>query len=775
MSGMMGGMMGGPPAGAMMDEATMGAAPPMGLDVAMMAAAAAGNPDAGRMMQRHTPEPSESRRKLCAEIQADVDASKEKWKPDFDRMREWARMVRHGGSLDWADAKLYVANILQAHVATKVARLYARNPTLRVDRKPTLDFELWDGSMATLQAAAMNPLDPTSAPLIQDVMAGGQRRKMMDGLARTLQIVAKHEIQQVRPQFKQQMKSVVARSVVRGVAYVKLGFERHMQPSPETMERSSNLEVRLAHVERLLADINDPEAVAASPESKEAEELRLAIKNLQDQDLVVTDEGLRFDFPASTAIIPDRGLRDLRGFVGCDRVTEEFSWSVAQIQEMFGVDVRGAGTLYYKDGSVAPSALSPSEGGGEVPETRLVCVRCTYSRKDGLVYWTVKGYPDFLSEPAPPPVRLARFWPWFALMFAEVEDNDDDEKTSPFPLSDIDRLRAMQDEHNRSRQGLRDHRIAARPKAAVANGALDGEEDERKLTEADAHTLVKLKGLAPGQKIEEVLQWIKHPGIDPAMYDTAHLLSDVGRVTGFQAADGGGLSGVTATEVARAANSNDQNSESSVDDLNVFLSDLFQEAGRVLLMEMDPASVKKIAGPGAQWPAIPTPDVFDGLYLDIQGGSSGRPNRAADLSSLQIVAPLLMQIPGVSPTWLAKETIRRLDDSIDVEDAILEGLPAIVAMAKPQATPGGPEGPGEDEGPGGPSHGSAKTDGVAGGGDNGQGGAANSPAPPGGGTSPYSNLSPAAEPTTVVSGRGGIKAMSKPGGSGGGIGALFGG
>ena len=39
-----------------------------------------------------------------------------------------------------------------------------------------------------------------------------------------------------------------------------------------------------------------------------------------------------------------------------------------------------------------------------------------------------------------------------------------------------------------------------------------------------------------------------------------------------------------------------------------------------------------------------------------------------------------MQIPGIDPTWFAKEAIRRLDDGLDLTEAIKAAIPSIVAQ-----------------------------------------------------------------------------------------------
>jgi hypothetical protein len=82
------------------------------------------------------------------------------------------------------------------------------------------------------------------------------------------------------------------------------------------------------------------------------------------------------------------------------------------------------------------------------------------------------------------------------------------------------------------------------------------------------------------------------------------------------------------------------------------------------------------------------------LLLEIECGSSGRPNKAAEIANFERLAPTLIQIPGIDPTWLAKEAIRRMDDGLDITDAIKSALPSIVAMNSQKQMAGG--GPGGD-------------------------------------------------------------------------------
>jgi hypothetical protein len=53
--------------------------------------------------------------------------------------------------------------------------------------------------------------------------------------------------------------------------------------------------------------------------------------------------------------------------------------------------------------------------------------------------------------------------------------------------------------------------------------------------------------------------------------------------------------------------------------------------------------------------------------------------------------PFLLQIPGISPEWAARESIRRLDDRLEFEDAWIGNVPSMIAMnGNPQPATGDP-------------------------------------------------------------------------------------
>jgi hypothetical protein len=243
----------------------------------------------------------------------------------------------------------------------------------------------------------------------------------------------------------------------------------------------------------------------------------------------------------------------------------------------------------------------------------------------------------------------------------------------------------------------------------VAAGLLE-EPDLEKLRTHPANALLELNALAPGQKIDDVLQVIKMPPIDAAVYDTAPVFEDVLRVLGSDQADQGTTSGnATATEVSVAQFSQNTDLTSTVDDINDTMTELAQASSQILVLNVSPQTVTKVVGPGAVWPALDPQSVADNVWLEVDVGANGPANRQEDVQVLTQLIPLLQRIPGISPEWLARQLMRRMGDDIDLTEAFAEGTPSIEAlnqlMGRPQVAPGAPgeapgaPGPGQGPGP----------------------------------------------------------------------------
>lgn len=614
------------------------------------------------------------------------------WEDQYKRMcrdMKFCRGYQWDGQTTDTDDR-YVANIVQRHVAQKTAALYAKNPTAVARRRQTLDFAVWDGDPQSLMmareiVAAAQMAGPTlmmdpqamqtaqrAQALLADAEQGMRRRKMLDKLGKTLENVFAHQLGEQIPPFKTQMKQLVRRTITTGVGYVELGFHRLYNRRPEDVGRITDITEQIAALERLSADVADGEVAEYQAE---AEELRQLLSALEGQAEMLVREGLDFDFPGATTIIPDTNCRQLKGFLGARWVARKFLLSPDDIKEIFKKDIGRQFTRYQikseAQGAEHVSAVDPER---EVKPDDRACVYRVYDKSTGLVYHVCEGYPDFLNEPEPPACQLERFFPIFVLTFNDVEDEN-----NIFPPSDVSLMYHMQVERNVARERLREHRDAARPKHVTSKGKLD-RQDKDNLTNSAAHTVVELNGLAPGEKIDNVLQSVPHNPIDPNLYEVNTSMEDAMMVVGTQEANLGPTSGSTATESSIAEASRMSSVGSNVDDLDDFLTELARAASHTMLYELSAETVREIAGPGAVWPEWSKQEIVRDLWLEVRAGSSGKPNKAQEIQNFERLAPFLLQMPGVSPKWMFEQAVERLDDRLDATDAFIAGMPSITAM-----------------------------------------------------------------------------------------------
>ena len=629
---------------------------------------------------RTAPELSPARTQLVKQWQDRLSTAKQYWAEDFRRMRE---NMRFAGGEQWpGDGDFYVANITQRHLQQRTAALYAKNPQIVCKKRKRMDFAMWDGTFQTLtvmqqQLALMRQtgiVNPQVMAFIQDFMQGAEKRQQMDKIAKTLEILFGHTLDNQMPPFKLNMKQLVRRALTTGVGYVKLGFKRELQKRPEDVAQVNILTDAVKAAERVMADREDDQI---TDESSELEVLRQQLDTAKSgmRDMV-TFEGLTFDFPRSTTIVIDPACTTLRTFSGAKWIAHEFVLSREDIQEIYNVDVKSAQSI---DGI---TEIKPTDSSGYL-------VWEIYEKKTGHVFTVMQGYQDYLREPAAPDFYLERFWPFFPICFNELEA-DGTKKNSIFPISDVELLKPIQKEYNRARESLRRHRMANRPRHATPAGALS-DTDKDNLMSADGNTTVELQGLGPNEDIRTKLMPVPTIPLDPQVYNTDLLFQDLLRTAGAQEANLGGTGGGTATESSIAESSRMSSLSSNVDDLDDLLTELAKASGQVLLLEMSQESVKEIVGPGALWPEMDREQVAKEIGLEIRAGSSGRPNKAMEIQNFERLMPTMIQIPGINPEWVAREAVRRLDDGIEFEDAWIGNVPSLIAQnAQAQPQPGDP-------------------------------------------------------------------------------------
>lgn len=613
-----------------------------------------------------------------------IQESKKFHAETFKQMRKNMKFARFGSDEEWHKSGKYTVPILARHINQSVAQLYARNPKALATRRPRMLFKLWDGRQDSLDAAMgeaeqfmvmqqqamqVNPMmaqtmqpPQTALAIIQEIQQAQQTNLMLDRMARTLTLLWEYYINEQGASYKMQLKSLVRRAKVCKVGWIKLGYQRILQPRPDVTGQINDITSKIANIEAELAKIQK-DGDGYEKDSGRAKQLQLNLADLERDKMMVVREGPVLSFPRADQIIVDKMCFHLKSLSGAGFVAEEFEKTPCEILKEFKVDIKTDFKQYAADGN--PYDKDPKDCTARVYEiwdqenlqTAVIC----------------EGYPNWLREPATPENWLERFWPYFPLVFNEIED-----KHNIYPQSDVEHGQHIQSEYNRTREALRQHRIAARPYYVTAKG-LDRDEKDRLANHAD-HEVIEMPTLSANQKVEDLIQRGPVANIDPNLYETETQFNDLLRSVGTQESQLGGVSNSTATESSIAEQSMSTSKSDQTDDLDEVLSEVFRAGGQLMLLNVPKETVIEIVGPGAVWPDAPESreEVAKEIYLDMEAGSSGRPNQAADLAKLERAMPYLQNLPGLNPAPIIRRYADLLD--IDPEEMMAEGMPSMTAI-----------------------------------------------------------------------------------------------
>jgi hypothetical protein len=677
---------------------------------------------------------------------AKINAAETYWdKRLFDRIRydrlfvmgyQWQQakeLLQNAGPLPLDERQ--VVNITQRHIKQQVATLYGKDPRIVCRHKDRMVLKLWDGTQTMVDEAMMMarsamaaaqsgaPMTPEDQQFIrhqamqaQQILAEVSQYKVHKqrarAIAKTVEMVMDHCISEQPYNFKQKMKDMVRRALVCGLAHVKITYNKIWEPVPDKLRELERVKSQLAAIERMSKDVAEGELDPLNDAGGEELKNRLAQLNEEVEALVY--EGLTFEYPDPTMLIFDPQMTNWRSHEGAMWVAEKEYKRRSQIRDEYGIDVKGQGKEYsvkqvygglgnegdatdafaaytqaaHHDvgdtaGSVGDDTSSPSSSMTDA----YYCVYTVYDRSTGVTFKICEGVDDYISPPKAPDFAQEKFFPYHTLVFNEIDGQDE-----VTPLSETHLIRPMQHEINSAAEGLLEHRIANRPGTMSRKGALDAQ-SKRNLSNRKAHENIEVNANDNDLALEKLLSPIPTNGIDPNLYETNTAYQNILRVVGSQEAEFGGTSGSTATEAAIAQGARSTASGSDVDALDEFLSELMRVGGQLVLSNMERETVMKIAGETAVWPELSREEINREFYMEIEAGSTGKPNQAAEIQNMQALAPFIYQLPGISPEYMARRMVRLLGDDVDLSEAIAAGQPSIQAMNAAAQSPGMPSQP----------------------------------------------------------------------------------
>lgn len=505
---------------------------------------------------------------------------------------------------------------------------------------------------------------------------------------------------------KGRAKASVRSALTSSFGIVKVMYQRDIRQDPIIQGRINDTQDNIQEVERLLADIEDPEQ-RNDLEAKQAELAQL-MASLTEQVEVTAAEGLVIDRVLTDNLLIDPSVCEFWDYRDSDWLCQIIPMKKSHAEATYKVKLDKAKTYQdsqssgHKDGRFASAA-------GNLEEDRQIAILEIWDKNTQRVYTLAEGCDYWLREPYSPPKAGERWYPFFLLPFQLV----DGQFVAP---SMVDLTEKLQEEHNDARDGYNKHRELCKP-GWIAGGDISEKSIKRyQDSEIGEITIIDTEG----KPLAQVIQPRQHPQIDPAVYDTSAVRYDWELVTGVQDSQRGSIvKAKTATEASIMQQGLSARVGEFRDQVEDWLQEISQFAAQVLLLEMTPAQVERIMGPSEvqqknvngmtievpvksyDWPQLSREQVFDMVEMKIRAGTTGSPDKMEQQENwskvLPVIQNLIMQIMQVQASGqdaeplinLLRETLKRFDERLDVEQFIPKMAPAPAMPAAP-AMPGMP-------------------------------------------------------------------------------------
>lgn len=519
---------------------------------------------------------------------------------------------------------------------------------------------------------------------------------------KTLETVTNRHLE--RADLKGRAKASVRSALTSSYGIVKVMYQRDIKQDPIIQSRINDTQDNILEVERLLAEIQDPDQ-RNDLEAKKAE-LTQMMASLNEQVEVTAAEGLVIDRVLTENLIIDPGVCEFWDYRDADWHCQVIPMKKSQAEATYKVKLDKAKAYHdgmqssAKDGRFASASAS-------LDEDRQIAILEIWDKTTQRVYTMAEGCDYWLREPFSPPKAGERWFPFFLLPFQVV----DGQFVAP---SLVDLTERLQDEHNEARDRFNKHRDLCLP-GWVAGGDIN-EKSIKRFTDSELGEVTIVD--TEGKPISQVIQPRQHPPIDPTVYDTSAVRYDWEQVTGLQdAARSTVVKPKTATEASILQQSLSGRVSEFRDQVEDWLQEISQYAAQILLFELTPPQVERIMGPpdvqviqtgGApmevqvkpyDWPELSREQVFDMIEMKIRAGTTGAPDKLEQQEAwtkvLPIVQGLVTQIMQVQAAGqdaeplinLLRETLKRFDERIEAE-MFIPKKPAAPAMpAMPPAVP----------------------------------------------------------------------------------------
>lgn len=573
---------------------------------------------------------AEAREAAAAQAVLAEEEEVERWRKKIEDAREFDKNARTQYAID----RTYVGgeagrglfdvsvNIAGTYVDILVAFLYARDP---------------------------------SADVLPAESCGPSRLELARLLGKTMEIV-------IAKAWKKAKLKAAARPMVRsglsvGIGWLKANWHERRGQDPTTGTKIADLQDNLARLqaaqsELASGDAEDPGALRASIEAQ--------IEGLQANAEVVLSRGLVVDYVAAEDVQVAPECARLESYLDSPWIAHRTFMPLDDAKAAYPdvAELIKNAAIYQQ---VKPRDPTDKIDSGEFSKAtaedadnfrsgeslnskgtcgpKHVCVWEIQSRDTNCVYTMIDGVKRWARPSAAPRPATSRFYSLFQWAPIQVDGKRHGES---LPKRSVELL----DEYNRVRSNKREHRRRAIPKLGFNKRAVDKDQ----VAKLEAGAIGEMVGLdVMGDDPKNVVWPIQYNNIDPALYDTAEVRSELEMIWGIQEA----LSSTIRTaktlgeaEIQQSGTEARQNYKR--DSMEEMFSDLAQYTAEIALQEYSDEDVRTLAGPEAFWPAteedkLTVDDLETLVSVEIRAGSSGKPNTRLRQEQWGVLVPVLKE------------------------------------------------------------------------------------------------------------------------------------
>jgi hypothetical protein len=501
-----------------------------------------------------------------------------------------------------------------------------------------------------------------------------------------------------------------AKKSVRSTLSVGQGWKKALMytqktPCPQVekdiLTQQSLMETMHAQQDALGSQISPPGDMDAAREA-----IKLTLTGLQAKEAAAYNTGMCFDFIRADDMQVSLDVASITDYLDADWCSNDLyilkSQAKVKFSRLTDEDLQKAAIYYQKQSATkdksqetaaqmgdnmaegAFTKTAPSSSAGANKGVEFIKVVEMWRKCQGIICTMIDGVERWAAEPYAPPQATARFYPYFLDALFEVDGER-------HPQSLVFRLFKLQDEYSscRSNQKLTRERSLG---GVIFNRGSLSPEDAKKVTDAAIGENIGVQPTDPNAPLQNLFVAKPQPQYNPELFNTAPIRADMESISGVQEALQSAAQSnqpKTATEANIEQSGFATRTGADRDTIEDGFTDLAHYTIETAVQEVRPPQAQRIAGKNAFWPfGMDVQDILTMVEVDVQAGSTGKPNNHQQASNWATILPMIEQLLGkirmmqVSDPPMAQaleavfeETLRRLDDRLDISKFIPTELP----------------------------------------------------------------------------------------------------